>query len=699
MSKTLGGENELTDISSITYVAGSTVVHEQAIDGGTEYNFNLPLDPGTPGDLLTSAGGDSNAMTWTSASFGTGTVTSVNVTTPTFMTSSGGPITTTGTITLGLSGTPLPVANGGTGTTTSTGTGSTVRSIAPTFTGITTIDTLDLIQPLGVVEGGTGVQTATGTGDTVRNTAPTMINTNLTGTTVSPGILNVTNTTASTSTATGALTIGGGVGIVGDLNVGGSITGTAAVASLSTTGTITTSNATQSVGVNSGAIVATSVTGGLGIGGNANIGGTLKTFNTTNSTTTTTGALQSAGGLGVVSNANVGGTITANGMTTTSLTASARITGNQIYTTPLTLPNGVTTVLTITSPTRIVLQGATGAGLTLPAANLLPLEYTYTVRNISLGVLQLNNGTPSFLTNIGPGGTVQITLSTNSTVAGSWTLNYLAPPTVSWDNGTAADGLITPTLIQSTNTTNSTSSSTGSIRTNGGLGVALNVNVGGNIRVKSTAGGQIGIIPNVDEAERSILYQGLASTTGSTDWYAGVNVGSGTNHWGLFSGTYGLVQKWPATAVGFSTEILGGGLSIEPGFGISTNSGTDTFTYETGTWTPTLAGSVTYTVQTGHYIQSGKEIKATFTVTFSVTAAGARLKITNLPFACSATGSGVATIFTSGFIITDPPKPYSGVQTVSSTEIQLFDREDDLIFLDATWVNVTIRGIMVYFVP
>lgn len=63
---------------------------------------------------------------------GTGTVTSVDVSGGTTgLTTSGGPVTGSGTIT--LAGT-LAVANGGTGVTTSTGTGATVLNVSPALT-------------------------------------------------------------------------------------------------------------------------------------------------------------------------------------------------------------------------------------------------------------------------------------------------------------------------------------------------------------------------------------------------------------------------------------------------------------------------------------------------------------------------------------------------------------------------------------
>jgi hypothetical protein len=56
----------------------------------------------------------------------TGTVTSVAASVPAFLSISGSPITTSGTLAIGLSGTALPVANGGTGVTASSGVNSVV---------------------------------------------------------------------------------------------------------------------------------------------------------------------------------------------------------------------------------------------------------------------------------------------------------------------------------------------------------------------------------------------------------------------------------------------------------------------------------------------------------------------------------------------------------------------------------------------
>jgi hypothetical protein len=70
-------------------------------------------------NLVTSVNGQTGAVS-------VGTVTSVAATVPSFLSVSGSPITTSGTLALTYSGTALPVLNGGTGVTASTGANSVV---------------------------------------------------------------------------------------------------------------------------------------------------------------------------------------------------------------------------------------------------------------------------------------------------------------------------------------------------------------------------------------------------------------------------------------------------------------------------------------------------------------------------------------------------------------------------------------------
>jgi hypothetical protein len=115
------------------------------------------------------------------------------------------------------------------------------------------------------------------------------------------GALTLPNTTASTSSTTGALIVSGGVGIAKELNVG---------------------STTASTSSSTGALI---VAGGVGIAKELNVGltatitGVTSINATTTSTTTTTGALKVAGGVGIVENLNVGGN--------TAITGTIKIAG------------------------------------------------------------------------------------------------------------------------------------------------------------------------------------------------------------------------------------------------------------------------------------------------------------------------------------------------------------------------------------
>jgi len=85
------------------------------------FNALVPSQTGNTGKYLTTNGTDTS---W--ATNPLGTVTSVAATVPAFLSVSGSPITTSGTLALTYSGTALPVANGGTGVTTSSGANSVV---------------------------------------------------------------------------------------------------------------------------------------------------------------------------------------------------------------------------------------------------------------------------------------------------------------------------------------------------------------------------------------------------------------------------------------------------------------------------------------------------------------------------------------------------------------------------------------------
>lgn len=248
------------NVNSLTHtITGSTsgviTIQGQAVAG--TYNFNLPTTAGTSGQVLTSQG--TGAMTWITP------ITSVALSVPTFLSISGSPLTSNGTLAIGLSGTALPILNGGTGATTSTGSGSVVLANTPTLItpilGVASGTSLNLSGNINslthtitgstsgviTIQGTTGTYnfnlpttagtagqfltsqgnsamtwtSTTGSGSVVLQSSPTFTSPILgvaTGTS-----LSLSATTASTSTTTGALVVSGGVGIAGDINVGGNL--------------------------------------------------------------------------------------------------------------------------------------------------------------------------------------------------------------------------------------------------------------------------------------------------------------------------------------------------------------------------------------------------------------------------------------------------------------------------------------------
>lgn len=191
-----GGTNTSVAPSAYGVVYGNS--------GGTAYTS---LTNGTTGQILTATTG--GAPTWANPATN-GTVTSVAATVPAFLSITGSPITTSGTLAITYSGTALPVANGGTGLTAGTSGGLLYYSATGTLASSA------LLTQYGVVYGGGAgaapVSTAAGTtGQVLTATtggAPTWANpaTNGTVTSVSftGGIITV-----ATATTTPALTVAG----------------------------------------------------------------------------------------------------------------------------------------------------------------------------------------------------------------------------------------------------------------------------------------------------------------------------------------------------------------------------------------------------------------------------------------------------------------------------------------------------------
>ncbi len=144
-----GGTGQTTQTSAFDALSPLTTAGDILYYNGT-HNVRLAL--GSSGQVLTVTAGE---PAWGAA--GSGTVTSITVTVPSFLSVSPATITTSGTFAISLSGTALPVANGGTGDTSFTA--NQVLLGGTTSTG-----------PIAQVAGGTSGYVLTSTGPT---SAPT----------------------------------------------------------------------------------------------------------------------------------------------------------------------------------------------------------------------------------------------------------------------------------------------------------------------------------------------------------------------------------------------------------------------------------------------------------------------------------------------------------------------------------------------
>jgi hypothetical protein len=172
----------ITLSTSITGVLKGNGTAISAASAGTDYQAPITLTTTGTSGAATFVANTLNIPQY-SGGGGSGTVTSVDATVPAFLSVTGGPITTSGTLAISYSGTALPIANGGTGQTTrqaainalvddlrntrflrANGTNATMSTIqvtdVPTLNQDTTGTAANVTGTVAIANGGTGQTTA-----------------------------------------------------------------------------------------------------------------------------------------------------------------------------------------------------------------------------------------------------------------------------------------------------------------------------------------------------------------------------------------------------------------------------------------------------------------------------------------------------------------------------------------------------------
>jgi hypothetical protein len=200
-----GANATLTNPMSLWIQSGKSqfdglIQTKASVTGSAGINIPHGIAPTSPldGDVWTQTSGLFSRINGVNVGpYGIGTVTSIGIAVPAFLSVSGSPVTSSGTITVGLSGTALLVPNGGTGATTLTGIlkGNGTSAFTAAVSGT------DYVIPGSVTTSGLTMVTATILGRTTAATGAIEEITVGTGLTISAGVLS--NANAGTVTSVG----------------------------------------------------------------------------------------------------------------------------------------------------------------------------------------------------------------------------------------------------------------------------------------------------------------------------------------------------------------------------------------------------------------------------------------------------------------------------------------------------------------
>jgi hypothetical protein len=314
----------------------------------------------------------------------------------------------------------------------------------------------------------------------------------------------VKTTTVSTSTSTGALRVGGGVGIAGNIYGGGTLsaTGTATVGNLSTGGTLSaTGNANVGNLGTTGLLVATGnvVGGNLGTSGSLNVtgnavvgnvstGGTVFAIGNVTGGNLITGGQMSATGNVSGNNAIIGNVVyVGSGATATSFQAPTFIARNA----NASYVQAALVNSTNTGSADWIAYGDNGNDIAgwmdmgFTGSNFSDANYTITGKNdgyiFAKAVTGAGLGGNLVIATEATGTTNDIVFATGGFLSANEKMRFI---------NASNQFYIEPTTV-------STTTSTGALRVGGGVGITGNINAGGDINATSgnltAAGGYVSV--------------------------------------------------------------------------------------------------------------------------------------------------------------------------------------------------------------
>ena len=191
----------ITVSTNVTGILKGNGTGMTAAAAGTDYQAPITLTTTGTSGAATFVGSTLNIPQYSGGGGGSGTVTSVDASVPSFLSISGNPITTSGTLAIGYSGTALPIANGGTNATSAAAALTSLGAYPATnpdgFT--TNTGTVTSVSGTGTVSGLTlsGTVTASGSltlGGAITGFATSGANTNISSVALTTGTISTAPT-------------------------------------------------------------------------------------------------------------------------------------------------------------------------------------------------------------------------------------------------------------------------------------------------------------------------------------------------------------------------------------------------------------------------------------------------------------------------------------------------------------------------